>query len=206
MLHTILKPLILALALCGLSFIAVAEDIGPEDVVKNAVNGIVEVLEARKDKTRLTEQDRDGIRAAVNQRFDYRKMARGSLGSQWKKLEENQKVEFTEVFRQLLERSYGNRLASYRGQKIEYDGAIYKKKRASVKSRVIDGDKETPVVYRLYQAKTGWKVYDIKIEGVSLVSTFRKDFKSILKKDGFDKLVTQLTEKVAKLKEKDQAS
>jgi len=175
----------------------------PKVVVEKAVNGILHALESRKDQSKLTEQDRDAIRQQVEGRFDYREMSRRSVGRAWKKQSSEQQSAFTETFRQLLERSYGNRLSAYHGQTVEFDDAEFKKNKARVKTRVVDANKTTPVAYRLHQRDGVWQVYDIKIEGVSLIGTFRKDFKGPLKKDGFDGLLKALSEKVARLKEKD---
>jgi len=154
----------------------------PKVVVEKAVNGILHALESRNDQSKLTEEDREAIRQQVEGRFDYREMARRSVGKAWKKQSIEKQTTFTETFRQLLERSYGNRLSEYHGQTVEFDNAEFKKKKARVKTRVIDANKSTPVEYRLHQRDDAWQVYDIKIEGVSLVGTFRKDFKGPLKK------------------------
>jgi len=179
------------------------EQDNPKVVVEKTVNGILHALEGRKDQNKLTDKDRDAIRQQVEGRFDYREMARRSVGKIWKKQSSDQQTAFTETFRQLLERSYGNRLAAYHGQTVEFDDAEFKKNKARVKTRVMDSNKTTPVEYRLHQRDGTWQVYDIKIEGVSLVGTFRKDFKGPLKKDGFDGLLKTLKEKVEQLKEKD---
>ena len=182
-----------------------AED-DPKIVVENSVNGIIKVLEARKDMTILTEEDRDNIRKVVAGRFDYREMSKRSLAQAWKDISENQKVSFTELFRKLLERSYGNRLASFRNQKVTFDDAQFKGDKARVITSVIDADKTTPVEYRLHQTASGWQVYDIKIEGVSLVSNFRNDFNEGIKQNGgFEGLVQALEKKVAKLEAGDKA-
>jgi len=177
----------------------------PKAVVESAVNGIIHALEARADQNTLNEADRDAIRQQVEGRFDYREMARRSIGRDWDEHSSNEQEAFTETFRNLLERSYGNRLAEYHGQTIVYDEAEFKKDKARVKTRVIDTNKETPVEYRLHKPEKTWQVYDIKIEGVSLVGTFREDFKPVLKNDGFDGLLKALQEKVARLKAKDAA-
>lgn len=182
-----------------------ANNEGPRAVIENTVNQIIEALDAREDKNKLTEKDRDTIRQAVEGRFDYQAMARRSLGKPWKKLSNEERSHFTAVFRELLERSYGNRLSEYKGQKVVFADAELKKKKARVKSKVIDGTRETPVDYRLHQTATGWQVYDIRIEGTSMIRTFNQDFKSILKKGGYDHLVNKLEEKIAKLKAKDKA-
>jgi len=174
----------------------------PKVVVEKAVNGILHALESRSDPKVLTEGDREAIRKQVEGRFDYHEMARRSVGKAWKKQSAEQQAVFTETFRQLLERSYGNRLSEYHGQAVEFDNAEFKKNKARVKTRVIDSNKVTPVFYRLHQSAGVWQVYDIKIEGVSLVGTFRKDFKRPLKKEGFDGLLKTLQDKVAHLKKK----
>jgi phospholipid transport system substrate-binding protein len=201
---------IIAMILMSFATFAWADDTtantdDPKAVVEKAVNGILHALESRKDPSRLTEEDREAIRQQVEGRFDYREMARRSVGKPWKKESPEKQAEFTETFRNLLERSYGNRLAQYHGQIVEFDSAEYKKKKARVKTRVVDANKTTPVEYRLHKNNGTWQVYDIKIEGVSLVGTFRKDFKGPLKKNGFDGLLKQLQDKVARLKAKGNA-
>lgn len=181
-----------------------AAEAGPKTVVEETLNNIVYVLESREDMTKLTEADRDKIRKVVQGRFDYREMSKRSLGKAWRDISEGERANFTELFRKLLERSYGNRLATFHGQKVICDTAQFRRDKARVKTRVIDADKETPVEYRLHQTPTGWQVYDIRIEGVSLVSNFRKDFHEGIKSKGsFEGLVQALEEKVKKLEEKD---
>ncbi len=174
----------------------------PEKVVKSAIDGIVSVLKDREDKSKVSAEDRAAIRAKVDGRFDYREMARRSVGRAWKKQSEEKQQAFTQVFRDLLEYTYSNRLAAYRDQVIQYDKAEFKRDKARVKTRVVDGSKTTPVAYRLHQTKQGWMVYDIKIEGVSLIGTFREDFKSTLHHQGFDALLDALNKKVGKMKQK----
>jgi len=176
------------------------EDNGPKAVVQAAVGGIVNVLRERTSTGALSKDDRAAIRQQVNGRFDYAEMARRSVGRSWKKQSEEQRKAFVAVFRDLLEYTYGNRLTAYHNQKIQYADAEFKKNKARVKTMVIDANKSTPVNYRLHQTEHGWMVYDIKIEGVSLVGTFRKDFKSSLKHQGFDALLHALEKKVNKMK------
>jgi phospholipid transport system substrate-binding protein len=178
----------------------------PKSIIEGTLSDIIQVLEAREDKTKLTEENRESIRKVVAGRFDYREMSKRSLGKAWKGTSESEKENFTELFRKLLERSYGNRLAAFHGQKVICDSAQFKKDKARVKTRVIDADKETPVEYRLHQTSTGWQVYDIRIEGVSLISNFRKDFQEGIRKNkGFEGLVQALEKKMKKLEEKDNA-
>jgi len=193
--------------LCSLSLVATSADAaedGPRAVIEHTVHQMIHILEQRKDRSVISASDREAIRQTVEGNFDFRAMARRSLGRPWKKLDETERQHFTQLYRDLLERSYGNRLSEYKGQKVVFDDALIKKHKARVKSKVIDGSRKTPVEYRLHQTKTGWQVYDIRIEGTSMVRTFYQDFKSTLENGGYDHLVKSLEEQIAKLKAKDQ--
>jgi len=183
---------------------AESDQAGPKAVIENTITAMLDVLEQRQDKNAISKQDRAAIRQTIEGKFDYRSMAKRSLGKPWKKLAETDREHFTDVFRDLLERSYGNRLSAYKGQKVIFADAEIKKHKARVKSTIIDGARKTPVEYRLHQTKSGWQVYDIRIEGTSMVRTFYQDFKSTLDSGGYQKLVNVLEEKVAKLIAKDQ--
>ncbi|MBF0282582.1 MAG: ABC transporter substrate-binding protein [Zetaproteobacteria bacterium] len=199
-----------AMLLLGAS-VAQAEDIkpttvqDPRSVIETTVTAIIEVLKQRADTTKLSEVDRMAIRDVITGKFDYAEMSRRSVGRDWDDQSSENQAAFTETFRDLMERSYGNRLAGYNGQVITYDDAEFKNDVARVKTYVTDSSKTTPVNYRLHQTPEGWQVYDIKIEGVSLVSTFREDFKSVLRKDGFKGLLDTLKTKVDKMKADDAA-
>ena len=182
-----------------------ADEAGPRQVIETTVNEIINALEAREDKTALTEKDRDTIRNIVEGRFDYEAMASRSLGKPWKTLDKAEQAHFTSVFRELLERSYGNRLNEYSGQKVLFQDAELKEDKARVKSMVIDANKEIPVDYSMHKTPTGWQVYDIRIEGTSMVRTFYQDFKSILDSGGYAELLKTLEEKIAKLKANEKA-
>jgi len=185
------------------------ETVGPRQAIECTVNNIIDTLKARTDQGALSDQDRDHIRRAIQGRFDYRAMARLSLGSKtWKTLDQDERIHFIAVNRELLERSYGNRLAEYNDQKVVFEKATLKKKRkgviAIVKSKVIDGARKIPVDYKLHQTKTGWQVYEIMIEGIPMVRTKYKEYKEVRKKGGYEMLIEMLESKLAKLKTKGQ--
>jgi len=182
--------------------LGLANNDDPKTVVASTIQSIIDVLEARADKESITDADRENIRQVVAGKFDYREMSRRSVGKPWKKMTAEKQTEFTELFRQVLEYSYGNQLAGYHGQKVVFEKADFKKDKARVKGAVVDDNKTIPMEYRLHQTPTGWQVYDIKIEGVSMITTFRKDFKSIIKKKNIDGLMATLQQKIDKLKAK----
>ena len=198
-----MKRMMLVLAMaCYMPTLGLANEDDPKAVVASTVQSIIDVLEARTDKDTITDEDRESIRKVVAGKFDYREMSRRSVGKPWKKMTDEKQDEFTELFRQVLEYSYGNQLAGYHGQKVVFEDAEFKKDKARVKGAVIDDTKTIPMEYRLHQTPTGWQVYDIKVEGVSMITTFRKDFKSIIKKKKIDGLMATLQQKIDKLKAK----
>jgi len=195
-----------------LSFIALlpmqgfAHDLGPLPVVQIAVGGVIDALKAREDQASLSSADRAAIRKAIEGYFDFGEMAKRALGKPWKKMVREQKKEFVATFRELLELSYGNRLADYHDQKVEYGKVKIGKRTAIVNSEVIDAEKRTPVRYKLVHKKSGWRVYDIKVEGISMISTYRTDFRAAVNKDGIDGFLDGLKKRVAGLKEQDQST
>jgi len=178
---------------------------GPKSLVQSTITELLNVLEQRQDKDKISDQDRTAMRQALEGRFDYRTMAKYSMGRPWKKLNKDERDHFTNVFRDFLEYSYGNRLSAYKGQTVSFADATVIKKKTFVESIVKDGKKETSITYRVHLTKTGWQIRDISIAGASMVRTFNHDFKPTLdKKNGYHKLVSVLEEKVAKLKAKGQ--
>jgi len=165
---------------------------------------VIDVLKVRKDQKTLSEEDRDAIRKAVEGYFDFPEMAKRALAAPWKELNDAQQAEFVASFQELLELTYGNRLSDYHDQKVEYGEVQVKGRIAIVDSEVVDADKRTPVRYKLVHKEVGWGVYDIQIEGISMISTFRTDFTTAFNKDGAEGFLNGLKERVASLKEQDQ--
>jgi phospholipid transport system substrate-binding protein len=111
-----------------------------------------------------------------------------------------QQKEFAELFKELLQGVYADRLLAYTDQKIEFGKEIeLKKGRAEVQSNIVlsDGTK-VPIFYRLTDKSGDWKTYDLIIEGVSLVKNYRSQFREIIAKESPDKLLEILRDKVSK--------
>ncbi|MDQ6957567.1 MAG: ABC transporter substrate-binding protein [Mariprofundaceae bacterium] len=188
-----------------LPMVAFAGSDDPKEVVETAVNGVIHVLKSRPNQNTITLADREAIRQSVKGYFDFREMAKRSLGKPWRSMDEAQRADFVNTFRELLERSYGNRLSEYHNQTVEFGKVKTKGRIAIVNSEVIDAEKTTPVRYKLVHKKSGWRVYDIKVEGISMVSTFRSDFRQAVSKNGLDGFLSELKKRVEKLKAQDQA-
>ncbi len=128
--------------------------------------------------------------------FDFPEMARRSLGRHWQTFSEKQREEFTALFADLLERSYASRIENYGGERISYVNERIDGDTATVVTRIISKTgTEVPVDYRLLKKGDRWLVYDVNIEGVSLVSNYRTQFNKILQTSGYDDLIQRLKSK-----------
>lgn len=127
--------------------------------------------------------------------FDFREMSRRILGSTWNSISEAERKEFTAQMTKLLENAYIGKLESYSGQTIGYVSERVKGNRAQVSTLIEDEDLKIPVHYIMSRSGSKWMVYDINIEGVSLVRNYNQQFRSILRTQEFDGLMEVLKEK-----------
>jgi phospholipid transport system substrate-binding protein len=135
----------------------------------------------------------------VLQRFGFEEMAQRSLGRHWRTLTPQQRQEFVGLFTDLLERSYINRIANYKAgpQGVRYPKEDISGDQATVHTTITTEHGEPVTVdYRLLHKDGDWKVYDIIIEGVSLVNNYRTQFNTIILKDSYAGLVKQMRTKL----------
>ena len=139
--------------------------------------------------------NRDLLRQVILPRFDFVEMARRSLGSYWNSLK-GREAEFVAAFAQFAEGSYMSALGSYRGEKIVYGREQVNKNLAEVDTQVVNSRGEaTAVNYRLHLVAGEWKVYDVVIDNVGLVSNYQSQFSRILRTASLDELLKKLREK-----------
>jgi len=191
------KTLVLFISLLGLSGGAVwAEAASPTDDLKPVLNELTAILgdESLKGKSHLTER-REKIMTVIKRRIDFKEMSKRVLGRTWRKIDSHEQDHFTALMTKLLENVYIGKLESYSGQAINFDAETVKNDRAQVTTLVENGDQKIPVHYIMKNTDSGWMVYDINIEGVSLVRNYQEQFKSILRKDDYQGLVKVLEEK-----------
>ncbi len=172
----------------------------PKETVETGVTKLLGTLGDPAFKAKPKEQQVEIIGAEIDTVFDFKEMSRRTLGKQWKKMSAEQRTEFVKLFKQLLQGVYADRLLAYSDQKVIFDKEIMLKKgRAEVQSYLQTSDgKKIPLFYRLTDKSGSWKVYDIIIEGVSMVKNYRTQFRQILAKDSPDKLLEILRNKVKK--------
>ena len=128
--------------------------------------------------------------------FDYPGLSKRTLGKSWKKLNPKQQKEFTDLFSKHLGNIYLDRIMAYTDEKIVFDKERIKENKALVYTKIITSTKEIPLDYRVVLINDDWKVYDVVIEGVSLVKNYRSQFKEMLKKKDPEYLLDTLRKKV----------
>ena len=133
---------------------------------------------------------------ALDERFDWEELSRRSLARYWVERTPQEKKEFVSLYRDLLERTYLEKVDDYSGETVRYEGETLDGEYATVKVKVLTKKKrEIAVEYRMLKKGTAWRVYDITIEGVSLVNNYRQQFNSILQKSTFQEVLQKLREK-----------
>lgn len=138
---------------------------------------------------------------ASRERFDYNEMSKRVLGRTWRDLSPKQQEEFVVLFTDLLQYAYVGKIEDYAGQTVDFKSQRIKGNRAEVKTELVDKDKTIPVSYIMLLKDDQWMVYDVVVEGVSLIRNYMEQFREILRKDKYAGLVKQLEEKIKQLED-----
>ena len=171
----------------------------PTDAVQGEVDKIITKLQDPEFKQKSKEEKIAGIRTIINEIFDWTELSKRTLGKNWRKFSDAQKTEFTDLFSRLLEAVYADRLLAYSDEKVVFEKETEMKPgKVEVTShiRTADGTK-IPLNYRLTEKDGKWKVYDVVIEGVSMVKNYRGQFKEILSKKKPEDLIETLKKKTS---------
>jgi phospholipid transport system substrate-binding protein len=150
------------------------------------------------------EQQRDKITKIVEEYFDFQEMSRRALGRPWKEISPEKQQEFVWIFKKLLFNTYMSRIEAGASPAtgIRYNGEILEDRFALVKTQVTGTSQpDIEIDYRLLLSGAEWKVYDVVIEGISLVSNYREQFVSILNGESFESLLKRLREKTESTRE-----
>jgi len=170
----------------------------PTEQIKATTDKILAILTdpALKAPEMLDEKKRM-IRKAVDERFDWTAISRRALGRHWRKMTSDEKRAFVSLFGQLLEQTYLSRVGEYSGEKVSYEDEKVDGIYGVVKMKILSNKHgEISVKYRLWNKKDEWFIYDISIEGISLVNNYRSQFNNILMKSSPSELIKKLEEKV----------
>jgi len=172
----------------------------PIDDVKKTVDEVVRIV-ADKETKKNEQKRRQALKKTISVIFDYGEMAKRSLGKHWNERTAAEKKQFVDLFATLLENSYAGKIESYNNEKIVYLKETHENDHAEVKSKVVTAKRdEFTLDYRMLKQNDKWMVYDVIIEGVSLVSNYRSQFNRIISASGYGELVKKLQTKSSELK------
>ena len=192
-----LTVLLIALALVAAGREPPAHAGPPTDQVKGATDQVLKTLQdpALKSPDKTAER-RKQLRAIVDQVFDWQETGKRALARHWQTLKPEQRQEFSALFADLVERSYVGKIEAYSGEKVAYVGDTIEGDQATVKTKLITkSGTEIPIDYRMQKEGDRWRVYDVLIEGVSLVGNYRTQFNKIIQQSSYDELVKKMKTK-----------
>ena len=192
--------LILGVMFCSQMALA---SVAPLKQIEGTVEGIIALM--KDDSLAIPERKaerRKRIMSLIDSRFDFQEMSRITLGKTWRDLSLDEKAEFTDVFSQLMKQTYIGRIEDFADEKIEYAKEIFGKKKKT-KAMVFtninrNGGEAIPINYKVIVKNDEWFVYDVVIEGVSLVRNYRTEFSRIIAKEKVPGLVKRIREKIEK--------
>jgi len=169
----------------------------PTDQPRAQIDRVIKVLEDPElKKANRAKERRAAIRKVANDIFDFGETARRSLARHWAQRTGAEREEFVQLFADLLERSYICRIEAYGGEKITYVGETIDGDQATVRTKLTTKEgTDIPVDYRMLKRGDKWLVYDVIIEGVSLVANYRAQFNKIILTSSYQELVKKMRTK-----------
>jgi len=179
--------------------LAQAGDIPPDVLVKDTSQDVLAIVKKDKDIQAGSQKKLlDLVEAKVLPHFDFKRMTQLAVGKHWRTATPAQQESLTNEFRTMLVRTYSNSLSAYKNQTIEYKAFTMKAgdTDVTVRTQVIQpGGQPVPINYALEKQPNGWKVYDVEVDGVSLVTNYRGSFGTEIGKTGVDGLIKTLVDK-----------
>jgi phospholipid transport system substrate-binding protein len=169
----------------------------PTDQLRGSIDLVLKIVtDPELKKEAKTGERRKQIRAVVNQIFDFQEISQRCLGRHWQARTPAEREQFVALFGDLLENAYVSKIESYSGEKIQYPGDTIEGDLAIVRTRIVTKQEiEIPVDYRMFLNNGRWAVYDVSIEGISLIGNYRTQFNSVINRSGYPDLVAKLRAK-----------
>ncbi len=166
----------------------------PTQMLRATIDDVLVVLhDAQMEKS----IKREKVRGLINNRFDYETMSRSTLAQNWKQATPEQQQRFIALHARTVQDTYLVMVEEYNDQAVQYrDEQIKKERYAQVDTLILDAGKEIPVNYKLRLKDGEWLVYDVVIEGVSMISNYRSSYQQMVKTDGLDGLLAKLGSKL----------
>jgi phospholipid transport system substrate-binding protein len=170
----------------------------PLDAVQVNVNKVLEVLRDRKLKAAPAKEiEKEKLRLIYERMFDDVELSKRTLAKNWNGLNVAQRQEFVLLFRQVLEKTYIDRILAYTDEKVVFGReTMVSETQAEIQTKIVTPSKEIPISYRVLLKDGAWKVYDVVIENVSLIMNYRTQFNDILAKNTPEQLLEILRKKV----------
>ncbi len=185
-----------AVLLLSFSSVLVRADpsLSAEEVIRTTTVQVVERLESDPELSEDPDRLYEMVQDVVLPRFDFERISRRVLGKYWKRASEEQRRHFVSEFQTLLVKTYAIALASYEHEQIVYGPSrMRSEKETSVRTAITPSSGPgIPITYELHLMGDNWKVYDVVIDGVSLSLTYRNDFRSLVRQDGLDALISRM--------------
>lgn len=188
-----------AFSLCFLAAVSVAQEMGPDQLVQKVTE---DVLAAVKSDKQLAAGDRQKALKLAEEKVlphvDFQEATRLAVGRSWRQASPEQRKKLVDQFRSMLVRTYSNAISEYQGQTLKVLPSRGKQdpEDATVRTQFMRaGGKPLPIDFQTRKTPEGWKIYDITVEGVSLVLTYRTEFDAVVKQEGIDGLIKRLGEK-----------
>ena len=198
MLKNAMLSLALVTFLAGTAGIAVA-DIAPDVLARNTTEEVLEILRNNKDIRSDPKKVTELVEAKILPNFDFTKMTRLAVGKGWRQASPEQRETLVTEFKNLLVRTYGTSLTQYKNETVEFKPVKIEPTATdvTVKSQInrAGGGQPVAVDYSMEKTTNGWKVYDVTIEAVSLVTTYRGSFADEVQRSGIDGLIASLQQK-----------
>ena len=169
----------------------------PTDQLRGSIDLVLKIVtDPELKKEAKTAERRKRIWTVVNQIFDFSEISQRCLGRHWQARTPAEKEQFIALFGDLLENAYITKIESYSGEKIQYPGDTIEGDLAIAKTRIVTKQgTEIPVDYRMLLKDGRWAVYDVSIEGISLIGNYRTQFNAVIQRSGYPDLVARLTAK-----------
>ena len=191
-----MKKLLLSLLLlliCSATAFALPD---PQKEVAKMVDSVLEVLQ-RTDLD--TAQKKAMVSGRVQKFLNIQSMAERTLGPYWAGATAEQRQQFSDLFLKVLEGTYLNRIDDYSNGTVKYLMQRVKDDKAIVDTSIVQKDLEIPVQYKMIYENGSWQVFDLVIEGVSLIRNYRSSYGEIIRRDGYDGLLALMQKKVAEM-------
>lgn len=169
----------------------------PTDQVRARIDRVIQILQdpEMKKESKAAER-RAAVRKVATEIFDFEETAKRSLGRHWQQRSPEERRQFVPLFTDLLEHAYISKIDQYQGEKVSYIGESIEGDLALVRTKIVTPKgSEVPVDYRMEQRDGHWKVYDVNIEGVSLVANYRTQFEKIIQTSSYQALIDKMKSK-----------